>query len=82
MDGRGIRGSAAVPWNLHDVEVLVPGSDEHVRICGLNGTVLFRDNGVWSRPKSQTSDHLFAVSFLSPDEGYAVGAKSLLLKYE
>jgi photosystem II stability/assembly factor-like uncharacterized protein len=71
-----------VTQNLQDVQVLTSGTDEHVRICGLGGTVLFRDNGVWSLPKSQTTDPLASISFSAPDEGYVVGRQFLVMKYE
>jgi photosystem II stability/assembly factor-like uncharacterized protein len=71
-----------VTQNLQDVQVLTSGTDEHVRICGLGGTALFRDNGVWSLPKSQTTDPLASISFSAPDEGYVVGRQFLVMKYE
>jgi photosystem II stability/assembly factor-like uncharacterized protein len=79
-------GSMAVDSDLTDVEVFPSGSDLHVRICGLDGIMLFGDDVgsglVWTQPKSQTNEHLSALSFISADEGFGIGRPFLITKYD
>jgi photosystem II stability/assembly factor-like uncharacterized protein len=67
---------------LTDVEVFASGPNLNVRICGTAGLMLFRDNGTWSQPKSQTNEDHFALSFTSPSVGYGIGRPFLITKYE
>ncbi len=79
-------GAMSVSSNLTDVEVFPDGSDVHVRICGLDGVMLFADGPpgslTWTQPKSQTNDHHSAISFLSADEGFGIGRSFLITKYD
>ena len=69
----------AVTQDLNDVEV--PDNGNSVRICGDVGVVLFRDSTVWTKPKSQTTEHLFKLSFQSANDGFWVGKQFLILEY-
>jgi len=71
-----------VTSTLTDVEAFTPGSDLHIRICGGSGVMLFRDNGTWSLPKSQTNEDFKALSFRTQDLGYGIGTAFLITKYE
>jgi photosystem II stability/assembly factor-like uncharacterized protein len=73
-------GAMAVTTDLTDVEAFNSGAN--VRICGVQGVMLFRDNGTWSQPKSQTNEDHTALSFLSADEGWGIGRPFLVTKYE
>jgi photosystem II stability/assembly factor-like uncharacterized protein len=75
-------GTQFVSSTLTDVEVFASGTDLHIRICGSAGAMLFRDNGVWSQPKSQTNEDHKALSFISADLGYGIGTPFLITKYE
>jgi hypothetical protein len=70
----------AVTTDLTDLVVLNSGTN--VRICGVLGTVLFRDSGSWSQPKSQTNEDLTAISFDSATSGFCVGRPFLITRYE
>lgn len=72
-------GSAAVSAHLNDVEVLSDG--DVVRICGENGTVLFRDSGTWTRVRSQTNDPLWKLSFDAADHGFGIGQSFVIVEY-
>lgn len=73
-------GAMAVQTDLTDVAVFNAGAN--VRICGLVGMVLFRDNGTWSQPKSQTNEDLTGLSFESSNTGYCIGRPFLITRYE
>lgn len=73
-------GSLVVEEHLLDVEQFQNGGV--LRISGNNGVVLFRDNGVWTQPRSRTTQALPRLSFLSADEGFGIGTRSLIIKYD
>jgi len=69
-----------VDEHLNDVEQLSDG--DVLRLGGEGGVVLFRDGGVWSRPRSRTTQPLYKMSFLSANEGFGIGRRSLILEYD
>jgi photosystem II stability/assembly factor-like uncharacterized protein len=69
-----------VTENLNDVQVINLGTDV-VRICGDNGVVLFRDSGVWTKPRSLTNEPLFKLAFQGSGHGFAVGKNFLIAEY-
>jgi photosystem II stability/assembly factor-like uncharacterized protein len=72
-------GLPTVYGNLRDVEVLSSGAT--VRIGGDNGIALFRDNGVWSQPRSQTNSPLHRMSFQSVTHGFGIGQDFVITEY-
>lgn len=69
--------------DLHDVEVIVDGSDVHFRVVGVDGLVLFRDAaGTWTSPKSQSSDNLVRACFDAVDHGFILGTQFTVCEFD
>ena len=66
---------------LGDVQVLLNGSHVDLRIGGHEGTVLFRDAGVWTQPRSYTNNPIHQVVFQDSDHGFALGQNFVVLEY-